>query len=408
MNNKDINILNTAINYYNNYKFTKSSKEFNKIIDKYKNYEITDINLFQLFVNYDTICNTLNKENKYFVKLTNCNHIVKNFDEKNKLQFYQLFTNSCLSKGEFDLVYQDKYLNYINYVIGPGVEPKDADFVKESDKDKTTLLYIGGGLGDKIMFFRFLPMLCQKFDKNNFIFLLEDRLIWLFENSFGHIPNLKILKFSQKASVVNLKYDYQHNLCYSMKILNLNSREKIPFVPFLKNFDDEIKIQTIREEISSMGKKYVINWHGAYQNKHEKKNRGMGLENLVPLFEMEDVTWIILTLEISESEKNILDKYDNVKNYSKLIDKENSFQDTISIMKNVDGVITTDTSLAHLAGSMDINLYVLLTKYPEWRWGNEKSTYWYPNAKLLRQEEFGNWQSVIKELKINIQESKNK
>lgn len=407
MDKEDIDTLRTAINYYDNFEFIKSDEEFVKIIDKYKDCKIIDSNLFQLFLNYDTICNTLGKENKYFYKLIICINIIKNFDRKSKISFYGLFINSCLSKGEFDLVFQDKYLNYINYVIGPGIEPKDADFIKESDKDKTTLLYIGGGLGDKIMFFRFLPMLCQKFDKNNFIFLLEDRLIWLFENSFGHIPNLKILKFSQKDSIVNLKYDYHHNLCYAMKILNLNSREKIPFVPFLKNFDDEIKIQSIREEISSMGKKYVINWHGAYQNKHEKKNRGMELENLIPLFEMENVTWIILTLEISESEKNILDKYDNVKIYSKLIDKENIFQDTISIMKNVDGVITTDTSIAHLAGSMDINLYVLLTKYPEWRWGNGKSTYWYPNAKLIRQEEFGNWKSVINELKINIQESKN-
>ena len=67
-------------------------------------------------------------------------------------------------------------------------------------------------------------------------------------------------------------------------------------------------------------------------------------------------------------------------------------------MKNVDLVISTDTSIIHFAGSMGIKSVCLLTIGNDWRWTSDVKTNWYPDIKLLRQNKFNDWSNVINEL----------
>ena len=75
-----------------------------------------------------------------------------------------------------------------------------------------------------------------------------------------------------------------------------------------------------------------------------------------------------------------------------------AFYDTISILRNVKGIISTDTSLPHLSLSMGIKTFVLLTLGCEWRWTQDKITNWYPNAVLLRQNKLSDWEEPINQL----------
>ena len=60
-------------------------------------------------------------------------------------------------------------------------------------------------------------------------------------------------------------------------------------------------------------------------------------------------------------------------------------------------VVTTDTSLAHLAGALGVPTTVLLGKVPDWRWLREgDSTDWYPSMQLVRQTEMGDWDDVVR------------
>ena len=53
--------------------------------------------------------------------------------------------------------------------------------------------------------------------------------------------------------------------------------------------------------------------------------------------------------------------------------------ETAAIVANCDLIITSDTSVAHLAGGMGKTTWLLLKKVPEWRWGLEgDTTFWYP------------------------------
>jgi ADP-heptose:LPS heptosyltransferase len=72
------------------------------------------------------------------------------------------------------------------------------------------------------------------------------------------------------------------------------------------------------------------------------------------------------------------------------------FQDSAEYIHAADLIISVDTSLLHLAGSNLAPTWGLLSKYSEWRWGNEPTkTVWYPTVKLFRQENVNNWDELF-------------
>ncbi|HEY2658261.1 MAG TPA: tetratricopeptide repeat-containing glycosyltransferase family protein [Caulobacteraceae bacterium] len=76
-----------------------------------------------------------------------------------------------------------------------------------------------------------------------------------------------------------------------------------------------------------------------------------------------------------------------------------SMDDTAALIERLDLVITVDTSVAHLAGAMGKETWVLLHDFPDCRWEMESRTsYWYPNVRLFRQVELGDWGPVTAEV----------
>jgi hypothetical protein len=76
------------------------------------------------------------------------------------------------------------------------------------------------------------------------------------------------------------------------------------------------------------------------------------------------------------------------------------FADTAALMRNLDLVVTTDTSIAHLAGALGAPCWLLLNFDCDWRWLHERTdSPWYPAAmRLFRQPTPGAWDAVIGEV----------
>ena len=73
--------------------------------------------------------------------------------------------------------------------------------------------------------------------------------------------------------------------------------------------------------------------------------------------------------------------------------------DTAAVMKNLDLVITIDTSIAHLAGALGVPVWTMLRQSADWRWFTDREdSPWYPTMRLFRQQEYNNWQGVYTEL----------
>ena len=75
------------------------------------------------------------------------------------------------------------------------------------------------------------------------------------------------------------------------------------------------------------------------------------------------------------------------------------FADTAALCDLLDGVITADTSVAHLAGALGRPTHLLLPHVPDWRWLLDRGdSPWYPSLRLHRQGPERRWDPVLQAL----------
>jgi hypothetical protein len=81
-----------------------------------------------------------------------------------------------------------------------------------------------------------------------------------------------------------------------------------------------------------------------------------------------------------------------------------SFLETAQIIAGLDLVITVDTSVAHLAGSIGVPVWTLLPAVgTDWRWLRQgETTRWYPSMRLFRQSTAGDWSSVLQSIRRSL------
>ena len=295
----------------------------------------------------------------------------------------------CLKNRLYTKAYP--YLNFVGVIRGPQVSMFNMSIPNESEQGKNVLIYDGGGIGDKFMLCRFIPDICEKYQNHTITFFLNDNIIWIIKSIFHNIKNLKIVPYSNPRLIGHI--DHHFNLMMSLKVLNIQY-EDLKFTPLFKN----VQTNTNKEIEYKDKKTYVLNWKGNPNNIHEQHNRRMDLSNAIPLFKRSDIYWIVITKDINVHEAHILKKY-NVMYLGNIIDLgKDCFYDSIELLRHVSGVITTDTSIAHLSLNLDVPTHVLLTKGNEWRWAkyyHDATTLWYPNAKLYIQKQQGVWKDVI-------------
>jgi ADP-heptose:LPS heptosyltransferase len=111
----------------------------------------------------------------------------------------------------------------------------------------------------------------------------------------------------------------------------------------------------------------------------------------------------IYSLQVGKGSEQIktygYEKY--IKDKTELLD---NFDKTAFLAKQLDLVITSDTSVAHLCGALGVKTWVLLQKYPDWRWENKgEVSYMYGNSKLIRQKTNRVWDSVFQSVFDRIQ-----
>lgn len=130
-------------------------------------------------------------------------------------------------------------------------------------------------------------------------------------------------------------------------------------------------------------------WSGRQDNAINCK-RSCPFSALAPLFELDDITFVKLQMDSDDGlDVRLIDVTGQIQD----------FEDTAAVMAQLDLIVTIDTSVAHLAAATGCPTWVLLAHVADWRWSTgPNSSPWYPDVKLFRQPDFGDWDSVIREV----------
>ena len=149
-----------------------------------------------------------------------------------------------------------------------------------------------------------------------------------------------------------------------------------------------------------------INWQGSPS--HEittSKGRSIPLEAFAPIATHSNTKLLSLQKGFGAEQLDTCSFKEHFVSCQDQVNDTWDFLETAAIISNCDLIITSDTAVAHLAGGMGKTTWLLLKKFPEWRWGLEgDSTFWYPTMRLFRQSEPGNWTEVIQRVKLALQQ----
>ena len=140
--------------------------------------------------------------------------------------------------------------------------------------------------------------------------------------------------------------------------------------------------------------KVGLAWTGnpGHDNDH---NRSMPLDALRPLLDA-DVQFISLQKAYRPADEALLS---NLPQIIRLENDLGDFADTAALIACCDLVISVDTAVAHLAGALGAPLWLMLPRFCDWRWMNDRAdSPWYPSATLFRQEAFGDWGGVVERI----------
>ena len=189
------------------------------------------------------------------------------------------------------------------------------------------------------------------------------------------------------------------------KHLNVSPQNPLITEPYIKTTEElNAKWAGIlgTKEIPIIG----INWQGNPETENTGlRGRSLALETFAPITGNSKISLLSLQKGFGSEQLETCSFKERFVSCQNQINETWDFLETAAIITNCDLVITSDTSVAHLAGGMGKTTWLLLHKVPDWRWGLEgETTFWYPSMRLFRQKARGNWDEVMERVTEALQE----
>lgn len=142
-------------------------------------------------------------------------------------------------------------------------------------------------------------------------------------------------------------------------------------------------------------KKSVALVYSSSQTNRDFKNKNFPPEKFLELSKNQDIKLYSMQLDSAKSKISDAIKNNHIVDMSEHI---KDFRDSASFLKKFDYIVTCDTALAHLCGAMNIEAFVLLPKFADWRWGFKDEALWYRSLRFFRQKNQGDWDEPIDEV----------
>lgn len=257
----------------------------------------------------------------------------------------------------------------------------------ESISGRHVLLYPEQGFGDALQFVRFAQTLRAR---GAMVYVsLQDSLNRLADAS---LSGIKVLRRGDPMPPI----DYQCALPSLPHRLDITLQELPGPMPYMRAPDEAL--QRWKPRIQALpGLKVGLIWAGSATFMNEKL-RSPRMAPLLPLLAIPGISFVCLQ---QGDGRRDLEQWLPPPGVSWLdaAAEISDFADTAAVMSSLDLIISSDTGPAHLAGSLNVPLWLLLCHGPDWRWGfhGERSP-WYPSARLFRQKKSGDWSLPVQQI----------
>lgn len=267
----------------------------------------------------------------------------------------------------------------------------------EHIRNKRIFCCIEQGIGDTILFSRFLPWLQNQVLPQGRVYLCCAHeimvLLWNFvmEGIVEYVPEGTSIPACD-YSVVTGSLPW-HSRC---------TLETLPSDPGLirQRVDEQIRIgkADVPKPLGPEPFKVGICWTG---NPEQDRNdeRTIPLELMLTLAEHPRVWLYSLQVGPAQADIGRLGAKDIICDLGPQL-KERGLTVAATAIMQMDLVITCCTVIAHLCGALGKEAWVVLCKNPYWVWMHERSdSPWYPSLRLFRQTQTDDWRSVIQQVR---------
>jgi tetratricopeptide (TPR) repeat protein len=271
----------------------------------------------------------------------------------------------------------------------------------ESLSGKTILLWLEQGFGDTLQFCRYADLVQRQ--GASVLMVAHASLLRLFDISFSRIG----IQVVQADEIGSIKFDFHAPLMSLPLACKTNDLSKIPaYRPYI--FAAQNDIQAWRTRLGTFGGLRVgLVWAGGYRPDQSEQHqvdaiRSLKLEQFAPVVKLGDTA----NLQFFSLQKGIpaaqLSSDHGVVDWT---DELFDWADTAALIANLDLVISVDTAVAHLAGAMGKPVWLLSRFNGCWRWLEDRTdSPWYPTMRIFRQPKVGDWDSVIDQVELALQE----
>jgi tetratricopeptide (TPR) repeat protein len=235
------------------------------------------------------------------------------------------------------------------------------------------LLWPDQGLGDSLMLLRYAPLAAAR--GGSVVFAAEAPLVHLLAGFPGlthvHAPGERI------------SYDLQAPLSALPRLFATTpDRVPPPLPPRLPAPTD-----AARRIAATPGLRVGLVWAGNPRHPNDAR-RSCPLAALAPLLDLPGLAWYGLHQDAAASDRRVAP-----------LGPFADLADTAAALAALDLVVSVDTAVAHLAGTLGKSCWLLLPFAPDWRWLHRRSdTPWYPAMTLFRQPRPGEWDGVAEGL----------
>jgi len=263
-----------------------------------------------------------------------------------------------------------RFINCFGNPRIPGEIWRDQDL-----NGKTLLFRCEGGFGDQIMNFRF----AYQFQK------MGARVVVSCSRELMGLFSRNGLVCMNQSAIPHLHYDYWVPSMSASHMLD-SKCVGVPYLQFPARIPFDQSLSSIR---------VGIRWSGNPQFEHEQHRR-FDPQLMIALANMSRGTFYSL-----QRDDGVIDNLP----FTDLRDKLTTWEDTAAIVSSLDLVITSCTSIAHLAGALGVRTWVVVPRLPYYCWSvpGEKSQ-WYDSVRIFRQPASGDWTETFQQVRTELED----